>query len=165
MMKMVLIRILFGAICLQVAGCPQQGSKAEHKAFDSTKKIVDFPNAFRIETNYDAVAKKIEVVVDLDKGIHAYGPDERIGKPVDLRITPENGWRLVGSPEIPRGQKRDLGFQEDGDVLTGRFTLRADVADGQGPIEAILFLQICTEDMCDRPREHRLNIDTAEAKK
>lgn len=116
----------------------------------------DFTQPPAITTRIDKINSLLELTIDLPNEVHAYAPGEKIGKPIDLTISTKNGWVQRATPIIPAGEKKDLGSLGETHVLTGKITVKQKLTIGDGEGEALLYLQICTEHACDRPRIHNL---------
>ncbi|MCA9507917.1 MAG: hypothetical protein KC505_05800 [Myxococcales bacterium] len=99
------------------------------------------------------------VTVKLNKGFHAYGPGEKIGKAVDLRIASDNGWSALGSPEIPKPQSKNLKEFGTAQIFENQFVVKQKLKHGIGIGKALLSLQICTNESCDRPKVHELLLE------
>lgn len=119
----------------------------------------DFASAMTMRPSY--VNGELVVTVALKPGFHAYAPGEEIGRPVNLVVKEENGWKPEGAPEIPAGKTKDLGELGISKVLEGTFPVKAKVSGGTGAIAGELEIQVCTADACDRPRKHAFNTPTS----
>jgi DsbC/DsbD-like thiol-disulfide interchange protein len=117
----------------------------------------DFAGALRISPSYEA--GELVVSVALRPGFHAYAPGESIGKPVALAVTDQGGWKAE-SVLVPEGKTKDLGELGKSQVLEGSFPLKAKVSGGGGALKAVVDIQVCTENACDRPRKHELSVPT-----
>lgn len=120
---------------------------------------IDFAKHYSITSRYDKMASMLFVDVKLDDKIHAYARNEKIGKPVDLEILPKNGWAKDGSTVIPDGKTRKLGDLGESVIIEDDFRITQKVKSGTGKGEALLHLQVCTDNICDRPRVHTLVIE------
>jgi DsbC/DsbD-like thiol-disulfide interchange protein len=117
----------------------------------------DFQGALRMSPSYEG--GELVVSVALKPGFHAYAPGESIGKPVALAVKEEGGWQAE-SVLVPEGKTKDLGELGKSQVLEGTFPLKAKVTGGEGALKAVVDIQVCTENACDRPRKHELSVPT-----
>lgn len=115
----------------------------------------DFAKAYSINSHFDENSSELKVEVILQPGFHAYARGEPIGKPVNLVIKEENGWVAQGEPMLPAGEKKTLGAGTSS-VLDGTFFIVQPAKKGKSPGRALLYLQICTDTQCDRPRTHEI---------
>lgn len=113
---------------------------------------INFDESFSVNAHYDPTQTKLFVTVSLKGGVHAYGPQETIGKPVGLSILDHNGWQALGKAVIPEGSKKTLASLGASYVISGTFAVVQALKPGHGEGKARLYLQICTEQQCDRPR-------------
>lgn len=120
---------------------------------------IKLSEAARIVSSYDQKTQSIVVSIDLPKGVHAYAEGETVGRPVSLVVAPQNGWRVAGSVEVPKGKEKTLKSSGKSVILEGSFALKARVEGGKGPVSGDLYLQVCSDDGCDRPRTHPFLID------
>lgn len=117
----------------------------------------DFLGAVRLSPSYKG--GELVVNVALKSGFHAYAPGETIGKPVSLAVTEAGGWQAEDIT-VPEGKTKDLGELGKSQVLEGTFPLKAKVSGGEGELGAVVDIQVCTENACDRPRKHELKVPT-----
>lgn len=101
----------------------------------------------------------LSVVVNLKNGLHAYGFEESIGKPINLKINQENGWMSIGKPKFPNSHKTRLKGLGEADTLENQFEITQKIKRGKGPGKALFYLQVCTDTMCDRPRIHEIILE------
>lgn len=141
------------------AGCTPQACtscQAVTQPFAPTE--ADFANSFAVETRYDKAEQTLTVLLRLQPGYHAYAPGEKVGVPLDVVIQSQDGWRVRQPPQIPPGQKKDLGELGTSLVLTGDVPvvvrLEKRKADA-GPIEGIVKVHVCADGACGFPQEHR----------
>lgn len=120
---------------------------------------INFNESFSVETHYDAGQKALHVTIALKDGVHAYGTKEHIGRPVRLSISDHNGWAANGQASIPEGTKKKLANGSESYVISGTFSIEQFLQPGQGQGEALLYLQVCTEQQCDRPRTLELTFN------
>ena len=85
------------------------------------------------------------------------------GRPVSLSVNPANGWKVVGAVDLPKGKEKTLRSGKSV-ILEGNFALKAKVQGGEGPISGELHLQVCSDDGCDRPREHPFTVKVPKSK-
>lgn len=150
-----------GITVLLVLGCEKASELVKSPANMTT---VDFAKAATITPSYDVKTKILNVEIGLVEGVHAYAQGEQIGKPVFLVFKNQGGWKTVGDVEIPRGTQRTLGSSEKSVVLEGKFSLKATVEGGTGPIAVEVGLQICSDTACDRPRVHLFQVEVPKEK-
>ncbi len=131
---------------------------ARHQVVENLDPYVNVPFAWK--QIYDSSRQELVIEVELKKGFHAYAPGEQIGRPVFVDIDNANGWHTTGEVTLPKGLKKSLGSLGESVVLEGQFQIQARVVGGKGPINGILHMQICTEQACDRPREHAFSVKT-----
>ena len=123
--------------------------------------VPDFGNAFTMEPRYRADSSELVVTLRFVEGYHAYGPGEEVGKPVSLKVSEANGWKLDGDVQMPAGKEKDLGELGKSFVLEGEVPLTAKVKEGSGDIEGTVTVQVCTDKACDRPRPHAFKVPTS----
>jgi hypothetical protein len=128
--------------------CPQGCERPSHT-------ITDFKDYYSYAAKYDPNQKELVVSIHLEPGIHAYAQGEKIGRPVSVKIDPINNWRAMGAPKIPPGHTKTLTGQATS-VLQGDFEIRQPIVEGKGPGQGKLFLQVCSENQCDRPLTHEI---------
>lgn len=116
--------------------------------------MLDLAQQYEIRSSFDKKTAILTVGIKLNDGLHAYAQGEKIGKPVRLEVVDQNGWQALGTTDIPVGKNKDLGTLGKSVVLTGDVNLRQRVKAGTGEGQAKLHLQVCTENVCDRPRVH-----------
>lgn len=118
---------------------------------------------FRFEENY-SIEHHIDndvlsVVVNLKNGLHAYGSEESVGKPINLKIEPDNGWIGIGKPKFPKSHTTELKGLGKADTIENHFEITQKIKRGQGPGKALFSLQVCTDTMCDRPKIHEIILE------
>lgn len=118
-----------------------------------------FEDSYIITTKLNKELHVLTVFVDLKKNFHAYAAGEKVGKPVKLEIKPDNAWHAVGEALIPAGRIKKLASLGQSNVLEGKFTIKQSVKIGSGTGKAILYMQVCTDTLCDRPRAHELMLN------
>lgn len=116
-----------------------------------------FDNRYTIESTLSGDPKTLNVAVNLSPGLHAYAHGEKIGKPVRLEISSTNGWRALGSAETPAGVTKKIAGLGESIVIEGPFNVKQRVEGGVGNGEALLHLQVCSNEACDRPRVHKIS--------
>lgn len=129
------------------------------KKKDSSQAIhqpIDFSKSFAVTSDFDQKTSILTVNLKMDEHVHAYAQGERIGKPLRLEIVNKNGWQAIGDTVIPEGAKKKLGDLGESRVLEGEVKLKQELKKGSGPGEATLYLQICTDNVCDRPRTQKI---------
>lgn len=122
-------------------------------------EISDFADLYSISSRFDKESSVLAVDIVLDKKIHAYAEGEKSGIPLRLEVNPKNGWQLDGAPELPKGKLKKLESLGESVVLEGDIRIRQKLKKGQGKGEANLYLQVCGENTCDRPRVHPLSFE------
>lgn len=120
---------------------------------ENNQERIDFAKLFSINSHYDANKKMLLIKIDLKDGVHAYALGEEIGKPVDFKVLPKNSWSADGPLNRPNGKINDLSGIKSV-TLEKSFTLSQKLKMGHDEGAGILYLQVCTKDICDRPREH-----------
>lgn len=145
-MKMLLYIFLTLTLC---------GFKCNKESPQST--IDDFAKHFRIAANFDQSSHLVKVNVSLDKGIHAYGSGETIGRPVNLMIDDSGNYKAIGPLRLPKSMIKQFSGSEESHVIEGDFSLEQKVSAGQGPLKVTFFLQVCSEHQCDRPRTYHFS--------
>lgn len=108
---------------------------------------------FTVSHIYDSQAKLLLVNVKLKDGMHAYALGEKIGKPVSLQVEKQNGWKALGSAEIPLGEEKTLGGITSV-VIEKSFTIKQALEAGEGQTSASLFIQVCSDDFCSKPQTY-----------
>lgn len=121
--------------------------------------VSDFDNRYLVTSNYDAAKAMLTVDIKLDDTVHAYADGEKIGKPIRLEITAKNGWAPDGDAQIPQGVKKNLAGLGYSMVLRGQISIHQKLKKGTGEGEALLHLQVCADNACDRPRTHKLSFE------
>ena len=129
----------------------QEAKKDAHNA------APEFETAVTVQGAYDATLQKIVAHVQVAEGYHAYAPGTELGVPVSLQVSNENGWALDGDIDIPNGEIKDLAVGVS-NVIEGAFDITAKVKNGKGPIMAEARIQVCTEKVCDRPRNYKFSV-------
>ena len=122
----------------------------------------DFTKALKLSPSYDKASGKVVVKMSVQKGFHAYAPGNEIGVPVDISVAEAGGWK-IGEKSIPAGVEKDLGELGKAKVLEGTFDVAAAVSGGKGEVEGNCMVQICTDNVCDRPRQHPFKLAVPEA--
>lgn len=120
---------------------------------------IDFDKSYTVKSNYDASTKNLNIDIELKDGVHAYGEQEKVGKPVRLIIEENNGWKANGKAIIPKGYKRSFKGAQENFLLEGSFRIKQPLVPGKDQGRAILYLQVCTDTQCDRPRSHELSFN------
>lgn len=143
-----LIRIIVALLVLTSVACRK---KESHPTSD-----FDFQKSYSISSEFNDTTSELDITIHLPEPLHAYATGEKVGKPVTLVVTNKNGWEAVGEPIIPLGEKKKLGELGESVVLQGNVHVRQKLKRGQGPGEAQLLLQVCTDKVCDRPRTHNV---------
>jgi len=133
------------------------GCKKKEAPID--QDLTDFANHYSLAITFNKADSIMAVDVKLDPNLHAYALGEKIGKPVQLEISPKNGWAADGPPEMPKGKDKDLGALGQSRVIEGPFRITQKLKAGNGPGEGRLYLQVCTTSSCDQPREHTFKIE------
>lgn len=118
----------------------------------------DFASAFSFSPRLDEANGRLVVDVRMQEGFHAYAPGERIGRPVELSVLPTGGWSAAGAVALPAGRERDLGPLGRSVVLEDAFTITLPVSPGAGALAGELKIQVCTNDVCEKPRVHRFEV-------
>ena len=162
------------ALAVAVAGCTDAATddgfgKAKPVKDDGmvTKPMAvpeappDWGSALTVVPAYDQANQSLLVLLKIKPGFHAYGPGEEVSKPVALTVTPTNGWAVAGAVDIPAGQKKDLGALGTSVILEGDVPVKAKLTPGNGAIEGVVEVQVCTDKACDRPRKHPFTIPAA----
>ena len=106
---------------------------------------------FTIKHCYDKEKQVLIVNVQLKSGMHAYALGEKIGKPVSLKITEQNGWKALKPAEIPMGKEKRIG-DINSIVLDKNFIIKQYLQEGSGQTSASLFIQVCSDDFCSKPQ-------------
>ncbi len=119
---------------------------------------------FNFEDHYSISYKISEsnlllIKVDLKDGLHAYGPGEKIGKPVSLVVKPDGGWKAVGAVKLPEAKLKTLSGLGASTTLEKHFELTQELKRGEAPGKALFFLQVCTANICDKPRTHEIILE------
>lgn len=139
------------ALVVTFSSCKQQQPAEKTQVFD-------FAKYYKISSSLDKTNNVFEVVVTMNPPLHAYAAGEKIGKPVALEIVAAHGWRADGAAQIPYGVKKALPGLSESVILEKSFSIRQKVIKGKGYGEAVLLLQVCTDNLCDQPRQHKLRI-------
>jgi hypothetical protein len=143
-----LVNFIFILFLLSVVSCKKNRSNV-------TSQEKDFDSHYSINAKYDNNTSLLTVHVQLDGSIHAYAEGEKIGRPVNLELIEKNGWKPLGPKNIPAGKTMKINGLES-TVLTESFEISQKVKKGQNEGEALLYLQVCKKNLCDRPRTHKL---------
>lgn len=130
----------------------------------SSPTPANFEQSAIIKSALNESADYMIINIDLAKDFHAYGPKEAIGKPVRLVIEPDNGWAAIGEAVIPPGKHKKLSGLGDSYIIDGSFKVEQKLKPGTGTGKALLYLQICTDNSCDRPRTHELTLQPSAKK-
>ena len=120
------------------------------------KNPPDFSQMYSIQPQFDNLSKMLTISVNLNDGLHAYATGEKIGRPVRFLVEEKNGWQADGPAEIPPGEKKSLSGLGDTVVLQGNFAVKQKLKPGANHGQGLLYLQVCTIDMCDQPRSHKV---------
>lgn len=121
-------------------------------------KVPDFKGALKVTPRFDTAQKTLTVQLAIQPGFHAYAPGEEIGKPVTLSVDPSSGWALDGDVVIPAGKEKDLGELGKSLILEGTVSIRAKVKGAGAKVAGSVTVQICTDNACDRPRQHAFEL-------
>lgn len=140
-------------ICFSIAF-----SSCKKKEETQSRTVTDFKKHYTITSSYDPSSSVFTVKVTMDPLLHAYAEGETIGRPVRLLISPKNGWAAEGKPKLPQGTKKRLSGLGESVIVEGNIEIKQMVKKGQGPGQATLYLQVCTDNACDQPRAHILTI-------
>jgi len=138
-------------LAVSILGCPRPKSPHE---------TVKFEDSFVVSSALDKNSGLLTLRIRLKKGFHAYAQGEKIGKPLAVEIKAENGYHALGKPHLPAGRLKKLGANSQSHVLEGEFSVTQRLKIGTGVGKALLHMQICTADLCDRPRTHEINLKT-----
>jgi hypothetical protein len=147
---------------LTLANCkckPEQPAPEPAPKSAQAPDVVDFPNAFSWTQTYDVATQTLLVRVALKDGYHAYAPGEKVGRPVELVVAGDKGWKLESAPLLPKGETKVVGEIGPTQVLEKSFEISAKVTRGTGPLVGTLKMQLCTDHACDRPRDHAFSVD------
>lgn len=144
------LKILYLALFLLIA-CQKKAA--------APAQAPNFANAAQINTAINESGDLLTITVNLADGFHAYGPQEKIGKPVRLVVEQNNGWAALSAPLVPTGVVKKIAGLEDSYIISNSFNLNQKLKPGTGPGRAILYLQICTDSACDRPRTHEIQLE------
>ena len=150
----------FGDAKPTVSNVEKQRSKDEKAG--NNEAPPDFEKALKLVPTFDKATGKVVVKLNVQKGFHAYAPGNEIGVPVDISVTEEGGWKM-GDKSIPAGIEMDLGELGKAKVLEGAFDLSAAVSGGEGDVAGNCMVQICTDNVCDRPRRHAFKVAVPDA--
>lgn len=121
--------------------------------------IVAFDDCFEWQAQFDKKAQSVVILLDIMPGYHAYGTLEKTARPLGIQIDPKNGWEPVGAAEIPTGKHKRLQVGEVY-VVEGAIQLKQKVEGGVGSLGGVVNIQICTDAMCDRPKNLPFSIST-----
>lgn len=127
------------------------------KRQENQQATLNFEKSVDIKTKFIDSSSTLTIDVSFPKNMHAYADGEKIGKPIALDIVEKNGWAKVGEPQLPKGNKKPLGSLGESFVVDSPLHISQKLTKGTGEGEAYLHLQVCTKDLCDRPRRHRLS--------
>jgi DsbC/DsbD-like thiol-disulfide interchange protein len=150
----------FGDAPPTVSNVEKQRAKDDKAGKNETPP--DFDKALKLTPTFDKASGKVVVKMNVQKGFHAYAPGNEIGVPVDISVKEEGGWQL-GEKTIPAGVEKDLGELGKAKVLEGTFDVAAAISGGSGEVEGSCMVQICTDNVCDRPRQHPFKLAVPEA--
>lgn len=144
-------RIAFLLMLCAICGCKKQ-QPISNAAYN-------FDRSYSISAGFDDTTSELAVHVKLDDDLHAYAEGEKVGKAVRIDIMPKNGWAADGPAIIPKGTKKKLNGLGESIILQGDFNIRQKLKPGRDGGEALLHLQVCTDNVCDRPRTHTLTFE------
>ncbi len=170
-----LVRVCCMLTCVLLPlGCPKADAGAG--SFGDAKKTADngmitkpaalpvaapdFANAVAIVPSYDKASSTLSVTLRIKPDFHAYALGEEVGKPVSLAIDDKNAWHIVGAANVPAGTKKELGDLGTSVILQGDVAMTAKVEGGSGDISGVVTAQVCTDNACDRPKQHTFSVPT-----
>lgn len=136
---------------LSFCSCKNSNSKETIASKDS-----NFTEHYQIKSHLDPSKQELSITINLDPGFHTYASREKIGQALRLEISPTGGWLAQEPAQIPAGQLKNLAGLGLSDVLTGQIKITQKLILGQQAGRALLYMQICTDRLCDRPRIHEL---------
>ena len=137
---------------------PVKNDGMVHKPAPLPEAPPKWDEALIVVPAYDEATQGLTVLLKIKEGFHAYGPGEEVSKPVAMSVTEANGWAVDGAVDIPAGKKKDLGTLGTSVILEGDVPLKAKLKQGQGTLEGVVEVQVCTDKACDRPRKHAWKI-------
>ena len=143
--------IVLGLLIFGILGCPKSKTPEAVKA-------VKFEDSYVISSDLDKNSGLLTLKIQLKEDFHAYAQGEKIGKPVALEIKNINGYQALDAPIIPAGRLKKLAGSGQGYVLEGEFSIKQRLKIGNGVGKALLHMQICTAELCDRPRTHEISL-------
>lgn len=160
-------RVLSAGLALSgLWGCPNSdppestASPAAAVVGPEAEAPSDFPDwkaAFRFQVKGEPDAVVVEFRVQ--DGFHAYAEGETIGRPLDLTLE-EGPVRLAGPVETPPGQPKDLPVGRSVTVEgTGRIRAPVTYEGDRATARGTFHYQVCTDEMCDRPRNHPFEVE------
>lgn len=120
------------------------------------QKVTDFSDSYHINTSYTTKDSLLRIDVELKKGIHAYALGEKIGKPISLEVINKNGWVANDDAILPKGLRKNLGSLGSSMVLENQFSIEQKLIKGKGHGIALLHMQVCSDNTCDKPRSHKI---------
>jgi hypothetical protein len=123
------------------------------------QEITNFNSSFTLEHKLDTKKNLLEIIINLKPGYHAYAPGELIGKPVALSLSDANAtWALIGDLQVPPGRRKKLAGLSESVILEHTIKIIQPIKIGTGAATALLYLQVCTDTSCDRPRTHEIKL-------
>ena len=102
----------------------------------------------------------LEVEAEIEPGYHVYGSQQTDGQAISLEVDKAGPLAAAGGPEIPGGTLHTaLGIEsfwvEGTAVLSQRYRVPADAAQGAVVVRGRVPYVACTPDYCEPPNEER----------
>lgn len=144
-------QLFFLAFILVFASC-----KKNNNSKTQNTSALNFEEHFQI--NHKLNEDELKIEISLDEGFHAYGPGETVGRPISLTVLPDNGWLGLEPFRLPVAKVKIIPGLGKSVVYENSVNISQKISPGPKNGKAILLMQVCTDDLCDRPREHELQL-------
>ena len=132
---------------LVLTACPKEEAPPA-----TAEPTIDWSTAFSHEVAYDAERGGIVAKVRIAPGFHAYTVGETTGRPLKLAAEAPV---VLGDVQYPKGIEKNLPIGRSV-IVEGDAEIFAPIAEkpeGTQKVEGVLDYQICTDEVCDRPRK------------
>lgn len=139
------------ALCgaLALAGCSKAAEPPAPEPA-AAQPTIDWGSAFTHQVRFDPATAAVVVDVTVAPGFHAYTTGEQTGRPLKLEVT--EGATLDGPVLYPKGITKNLPVGRSV-IVEGQAQVVGKVKDATGAVKGRFHYQVCTAEICDRPRK------------
>ena len=160
-------RIAAAMSLLAVAACPapanEEPAPTTARSSGDDDGVPDFTQAFKSRIRFDPGEQTIVADLDIAPGFHAYTIGEATGRPLALKLDPTSAVEHAGDVKYPKGKAKTLPIGPSV-IVEGKAHIVAPVKRREGAetpeAKGTLHYQICTDEICDRPRKKAFQVKT-----